>query len=152
MKPNPATIRINTYEKISVSTGYLSFSLSRIYKCKKQSLTLLNIKDMKKFIIPIVAFMFVAITANANPRFKNQKHFGKDFDPNQKVEFALTTLATLNQGPVYKNQGHIYDAANGELVNVNNANTIKGPEYKNQKNFAVPAAKVQDIQPEIAMK
>ena len=104
---------------------------------------------MKKIIIPVVAFLMIAVSANANPRLKNQKHFAKDFDPNKKVEVPVTSLAALNKGPQFKNEGHIMSDA-GELVNVNDANKLKGPQYKNQKHFASPNGGVVDAKPEIA--
>lgn len=97
----------------------------------------------------MIALLFVAVSVNANPRFKNKKHFKKDFDPTVVVEAPLTTLAALNKGPQYKNQGHVHDAASGSVVNVDDANTIKGPGYKNQKHFN-SATPVSDTQPEIA--
>lgn len=106
---------------------------------------------MKKFIIPVIALLFVAVTANANPRLKNQKHFGKDFDPNQKVEIPMATLAELNKGPQFKNNGHVQ--GEGALVDVNNANTVTGPKFKNERVYNVENAAPQaEVRPEIAAK
>lgn len=106
---------------------------------------------MKKLIYTVLAVLFVTVAANANPRLKNKKHFKKDFDPNKKVEAPLTTLSALNKGPQYKNEGHEYDVAEGTDVNLNNANTVKGPKYKNQKPFSDKNTNSKDANPEIAV-
>lgn len=107
---------------------------------------------MKKFIIPVIAIL-IATTASANPRLKNKKHFAKDYDPNKKIEYPTTTLAALNKGPLYKNAGHEY-AEVGQNVYLNNANDLKGPKYKNSRNYAAPTSTeaVENVQPDIAAK
>lgn len=106
---------------------------------------------MKKLILPAIAIFLVASSVNANPRFKNQKHFAKDFDANAKVEYPISSLSAINQGPIYKNFGHEYAAS--EQVYLDNANQLVGPKYKNERNFAAPSnVIVEDVRPEIAMK
>lgn len=105
---------------------------------------------MKNTVLGIFMAVMVVFTASANPRFKNKKHFKKDFDPNKKVEAPLTTLSALNKGPQYKNGGHEHDVSNGSVVNVDDANNVKGPQYKNQKHFARPSSDAQPEQQELA--